>query len=85
MSTLTFVSNKFFFSIYHIHSLDHIFTYTSNWSSLQCPSGSSFSLSTIEPVETVEEALVDKGLPGAKAEVDILLEPPAGPGEATEG
>ena len=28
MSTLTFVSNQFL-SIYHIHSLDHIFTYTS--------------------------------------------------------
>ena len=27
-STLTFVSNQFL-SIYHIHSLDHIFTYTS--------------------------------------------------------
>ena len=28
MSTLTFVSNQFL-SIYHIHSLGHIFTYTS--------------------------------------------------------
>ena len=28
LSTLTFVSNQFL-SIYHIHSLDHIFTYTS--------------------------------------------------------
>ena len=51
----------------------------------RCPSGSSFALSTIEPVETVEEALADKGLPSAEGEVDILLEPPIGPGEATEG
>ena len=28
LSTLTFVSNQFL-SIYHIHSLSHIFTYTS--------------------------------------------------------
>ena len=28
LSTLTFVSNQFL-SIYHIHSLDHTFTYTS--------------------------------------------------------
>ena len=51
----------------------------------RCPLGSSFSLSTAEPVETAEEALADKGLPGAKGEVDILLEPPVGPGEAIEG
>ena len=31
LSTLTFVSNQFL-SIYHIHSLGHIFTYISNWS-----------------------------------------------------
>ena len=49
------------------------------------PPGSSFSFSTAEPVETTEEALADKGLPGAEGEVDILLEPPAGPGEAVEG
>ena len=48
----------------------------------RCPPGSSFALSTVEPVETTEEALVDKGLAGAEGEVDILLEPP---GEATEG
>ena len=51
----------------------------------QCPPGSSFALSTAEPVETVEEALADKGLPGAEGGVDTLLKPPAGPGEATEG
>ena len=51
----------------------------------RCPLGSSFALSTVEPVETAEEALVDKGLPGAEGGVDILLEPPAGPGEAIEG
>ena len=51
----------------------------------RCPPGFSFALSTIEPIETTEEALADKGLPGAKGGVDILLEPPAGPGEATEG
>ena len=51
----------------------------------RCPSGSSFALSIAEPVETAEEALADKGLSGAEGEVDILLEPPAGPGEATEG
>ena len=51
----------------------------------RCPPGSSFALSTTEPVETAEEALADKGLPGAEGEVDIFLEPPAGPGEATEG
>ena len=50
----------------------------------RCPLDSSFALSTTEPVETTEEALADKGLPGAEGEVDILLEPPAGPGEATE-
>ena len=48
------------------------------------PLDSSFALSTTKPVETAEEALADKGLPGAEGEVDILLEPPAGPGEATE-
>ena len=47
----------------------------------RCPLGSSFALSTTEPVETTEEALADKGLPGAEGEVDILLEPPIGPGE----
>ena len=51
----------------------------------RCPLGSSFALSTVEPVETTEEALADKGLPGAEGEVDILLEPPAGPGEVVEG
>ena len=51
----------------------------------RCPPCSSFALSTAEPVETAEEALADKGLPGAEKGVDILLEPPAGPGEATEG
>ena len=51
----------------------------------RCPPGSSFSLSTVEPVETAEEALADKGLPGADGEVDILLEPPTEPSEATEG
>ena len=51
----------------------------------RCPLGSSFALSTVEPVETAEEALADKGLPGAEGEVDILLEPSTGPGEATEG
>ena len=51
----------------------------------RCPSGPSFALSTAEPVETAKEALVDKGLPGAEEEVDLLLEPPVGPGEATEG
>ena len=51
----------------------------------QCPQGSSFALSIVEPVETAEEDLADKGLPGAKGEVDILLEPSAGPGEAIEG
>ena len=51
----------------------------------RCPPGSSFALSTAEPVEPAEEALADKGLPGAEGEVDILLEPPDGPGEATEG
>ena len=35
----------------------------------RCPSGSSFSLSTAEPIETAEEALVDKGLPGAEGGV----------------
>ena len=51
----------------------------------RCPLGSSFALSIAEPVETAEEALADKGLPGTEGEVDILLEPLAGPGEATEG
>ena len=51
----------------------------------RCPLGSSFALSTTEPVETAEEALVHKGLLGVEGEVDILLEPPVGPGEATEG
>ena len=51
----------------------------------RCPLGYSFTLSTAEPVETAEEALADKGLPGAKGEVDILLEPLVGPGEAAEG
>ena len=51
----------------------------------RCPPGSSFALSTAELVGTAEEALADKGLPGAEGEVDILLEPPAGPGEAAEG
>ena len=50
----------------------------------RCPPGSSFALSTAEPIETTEEDLADKGLPGAEGEVDLLLEPPAGPGEATE-
>ena len=51
----------------------------------RCPPGSSFALSTAEPVETAEEALADKGLPGVEGEVDILPEPPVGPDEATEG
>ena len=51
----------------------------------RCPSGSSFALSTAEPVETAEEALADKGLPSAEGGVDILLEPPVGPSEATKG
>ena len=51
----------------------------------RCTPGSSFSLSTAEPVKTAEEALADKNLPGAEGEVDILREPPVGPGEATEG
>ena len=51
----------------------------------RCPSGSSFALSTAEPVETTEEDLVDKGLQGAEGEVNILLQPQTGPGEATEG
>ena len=38
----------------------------------QCPSGSSFSLSTTEPVETAEEALADKGLPGAEGDTRAL-------------
>ena len=41
----------------------------------RCPLGSSFSLFTTELVETTEEALADKDLPGAEGEVDILLEP----------
>ena len=51
----------------------------------RCPPGSSFALSTVEPVETAEEDLADKGLPGAEGEVNLLLEPPAGPSEAIEG
>ena len=51
----------------------------------RCPSISSFALSTAKPVKTTEETLANKGLPGAEGEVDILLEPLAGPGEATEG
>ena len=51
----------------------------------RCPLGSSFALSIVEPVETAEEALADKGLPGAKGELGILLEPPVGPSEATRG
>ena len=50
----------------------------------RCPPGSSFTLSTTEPVETAKEALADKGLPGAEGEVDILLEPPVGTCEAAE-
>ena len=52
---------------------------------LRCPPISSFALSTSEPIETAEEALADKSLPGAEGEVDILLEPPTRLGEATEG
>ena len=51
----------------------------------RCPSSSSFALSTSEPIETAEEALADKGLPGAEGEVDKLLEPPTRSREATEG
>ena len=51
----------------------------------RCPPSSSFALSTTKPIKTAEEALANKGLPSAKGEVDILLEPPVGPGEATEG
>ena len=51
----------------------------------RCPSGSSFAMFTVEPIETAKEALADKGLPSAEREVDILLEPPAGPGEAAKG
>ena len=51
----------------------------------QCSLGSSFALSTAEPIETVEEPLADKGLPGAKGEFGILLEPPTRPGEASRG
>ena len=53
----------------------------------RCPPSSSFAfaLSTIEPIDTVEETLAEKGPPGTEGEVDILLEPLAGPGEATEG
>ena len=51
----------------------------------RCPPGSSFAFLTAEPVETAEEALAYKGLPGAEGEVDILLEPFAGPGETAEG
>ena len=49
----------------------------------RCPPGSSFTLSTAEPVETAEKALADKGLLGAEGEFGILLEPPAGPSKAT--
>ena len=51
----------------------------------RCLPGSSFALSTTEPVETAEEAWADKGLPGAEGGVDILLEPFVGPSEVTEG
>ena len=51
----------------------------------RCPPNSSFALSTTEPVETAEEDLANKGLQGAEGEVNILLEPSAGPGEAIEG
>ena len=51
----------------------------------RCPPSSSFALSTTEPIETIEEALAEKGLLSAEGEVDILLESPAGPGEAIEG
>ena len=51
----------------------------------RCPPRSSLALSTAEPVKTAEEYLADKGLSGVEGEVDILLEPPAGMGEATEG
>ena len=51
----------------------------------RCPSGSSFALSSIDPVKTVEEDFTDKGLPGAEGEVDILLGSSAGPEEAIEG
>ena len=51
----------------------------------RCPPGSSFVVSSTEPVETTEEDLVGKGLSGAEGEVGILLEPPVGSGEATEG
>ena len=51
----------------------------------RCPPGSSFALSTAKPVETAEEGLADKGLPGAEGGVDILLESPTGLGEATKG
>ena len=50
-----------------------------------CPPGSSFALSTAEPVKTAEEALEDKGLLGAEEEVDIQLKPSVGPSEAAEG
>ena len=49
------------------------------------PPGVFIGLSTVQPVKTAEEDLADKGLPGAEGEVDILLGPPAGPGEAIEG
>ena len=51
----------------------------------RCPLGSSFAVSSTEPIETTEEDLAGKGLSGAEGEVGILLEPPVGPGEATEG
>ena len=51
----------------------------------RCSPSSSFAVSSTEHVETAEEDLADKGLPGAEGEVDILLEPPSGLGEATKG
>ena len=51
----------------------------------RCPLGSSFAMFTVEPIETAKEALADKGIPSAEGEVDILLEPPVGPGEAAKG
>ena len=51
----------------------------------RCLSQSSFALSIVEPIETAEEDLADNGFPGAEGEVDILQEPSARPGEATEG
>ena len=51
----------------------------------RCSPSSSFTVSSTELVETAEEDLADKGLLGAEGEVDILLEPPTGPDEATKG